>query len=161
MNLTPQQRLAASRRAIVQSMNRDHHEHSHDETPDGAPSRFADEEPGASAGAPRSNQKHSSGLNGLWRVARRTASRWWRSHPASLAVVVVQPMVENYARANPFKLIGMAAVAGAIVVTAKPWRLVSVTGVLIAAMRSTQMSSLIASVLSSPRDYPSEEPRDR
>ena len=161
MNLTPQQRLAASRRAIVQSMNRDHHEHSHDETPDGAPFRFADEEPGASAGAPRSNQKHSSGLNGLWRVARRTASRWWRSHPASLAVVVVQPMVENYARANPFKLIGMAAVAGAIVVTAKPWRLVSVTGVLIAAMRSTQMSSLIASVLSSPRDYPSEEPRDR
>lgn len=66
-------------------------------------------------------------------------------------------MVENYARANPFKLIGMAAVAGAVVITAKPWRLISVTGVLIAAMRSTQMSSMIASVLSSP----SEEPRDR
>lgn len=157
MNLTPQERLAASRRAIVQCMNRDHHEHSHDETPDGAPSRSAEEEPLASAGASRSNQKHSSGLNGLWRVARRTASGWWRSHPASLAVEVVQPMVENYARAHPLKLIGMAAFAGAIVITAKPWRLVSVTGVLIAAMRSTQMSSLIASFLSSPPT----EPRDR
>lgn len=154
MNLTPQQRLAVSRRAIVQSMNRDHHEHSHDEAPEGASSRPAEEAVRASGGASRSNQKHSSGFNGLWRVVRRTASGWWRSHPASLAVDVVQPMVENYARANPLKLIGIAAAVGALVVTAKPWRLISVTGILVAALRSTQMSSLITSVLSSPPTDP-------
>jgi hypothetical protein len=59
-------------------------------------------------------------------------------------------MVENYARANPLKLIGIAAAAGALVVIAKPWRLISVTGVVVAALRSTQMSSLIASFLASP-----------
>ena len=154
MNLTPQQRLAASRRAIVQSMDRDHREDSQDDTPDGAPSQPAEADYASSAGASRSNRSHSSGLNGLWRSVRRTTSAWWRSQPACLAVDVVQPMVEKYARANPLKLIGMAAAVGAVVVIAKPWRLISVTGVLVAALRSTQMSSLIASVLSSPPAKP-------
>ena len=154
MNLTPQQRLAASRLAIVQSMDRDHREDSQDDTPDGAPSQPAEADYASSAGASRSNRSHSSGLNGLWRSVRRTTSAWWRSQPACLAVDVVQPMVEKYARANPLKLIGMAAAVGAVVVIAKPWRLISVTGVLVAALRSTQMSSLIASVLSSPPAKP-------
>ena len=150
MDLTPQQRLAASRRAIVQCMHRDQRENSQDDMAQGAPAQPADASHGSTASASRSNRKHSSGFNGLWRVARRTASGWWRSHPASLAVDVVQPMVENYARANPLKLIGIAAAAGALVVIAKPWRLISVTGVVVAALRSTQMSSLIASFLASP-----------
>ena len=157
MTLTPQQRLVASRRAIVQSMNRDHLEHSHDDTPDGSPSRPNEGEQESSARASRSNRTHTSGLNGLWRSVRRTTSAWWRSQPACLAVDVVHPMVEKYAQANPLKLIGMAAAVGAVVVIAKPWRLISVTGVLVAALRSTQMSSLIASFLSSPP----AEPRDR
>jgi hypothetical protein len=153
MKPPPQQRLAASRRAIVQSMHRDQREHRHDNTSDGAPARPAESGDAFSAGASRSNRRHSSGFNGLWRVARRTASGWWRSHPASLAVDMVQPMVENYAHANPLKLIGLAAGVGALVVIAKPWRLISVTGVLLAALRSTQMSGLIASFLSAaPRD---------
>jgi hypothetical protein len=150
MNLTPQQRLAASRRAIVQSMHRDQRQNSHDDTVQSAPAQPTEAGHASAAGASRSNRKHSSGFNGLWRVARRTASGWWRSHPASLAVDVVQPMVENYARANPLKLIGIAAAAGAFVVIAKPWRLISVTGVVVAALRSTQVSSLIASFLASP-----------
>jgi hypothetical protein len=157
MKLPPQQRLAASRRAIVQSMHRDQREHRHDNTSDGAPARPAESGSAPAAGASRSNRRHPSGFNGLWRVARRSASGWWRSQPASLAVDVVQPMVENYARANPLKLIGLAAGAGALVIIAKPWRLISVTGVLLAALRSTQMSELIASFLAPPPT----EPRDR
>lgn len=157
MSLTPQQRLATSRRAIVQSMHRDQTEHSHDNPSDDAPSRPANSEKATATGASRSTRKHSSGFNGLWRVARRTASGWWRSHPASLAVDVVQPMIENYAHANPLKLVGLAAAAGALVVIVKPWRLISVTSVLVAALRSTQMSSLIAAFLSSSPT----EPRDR
>lgn len=156
MNLTPQQRLAASRQAIVQSMGRDRHEHGHDEALEEVLFQHTEEEYASSADASRSNRTHSSGLNGLWRAVRRATSAWWRSQPACLAVDVVQPVVERYAKANPLKLIGLSAAAGAVLVIAKPWRLISVTGVLIAALRSTQMSSLIASVLSSPP----VEPRD-
>jgi hypothetical protein len=160
MNLTPQQRLTASRRAIVQSMNRDRQEHLNDDMPDGSPSRTADNEQEAFDGgsnSTRSARHHSSGLKGLWRTARRASSAWWRSHPAHLAVDVCHPMFEKYARENPLKLVGVAAAVGAVVVIAKPWRLISVTGVLIAALRSTQMSSLVASFLSSTP----ERPRDR
>jgi hypothetical protein len=58
-------------------------------------------------------------------------------------------MFEKYAQDHPLKLVGAAAAVGAVMVIAKPWRLISVTGVLIAAMRSTQMSSLVASFLTS------------
>lgn len=156
MNLTPLQRLAASRRAIVQTMNRDRREHNYGDGPDGASAQPADAEDDPYASASRANRTHSSGLNGLWRFVRRTASTWWRSHPACLAVDVVHPMVEKYTQANPLKLIGLAAAVGAAVVIAKPWRLISITGVLVAALRSTQMSSLIASVLSSPPAAPRE-----
>lgn len=150
MNLTPQQRLSTSRRAIVQSMGCDRPEDRQDETLEKALSRPTDAEFASSSSASSTNKKHSSGLNGLWRAARRATSVWWRSHPACLTVDVVQPMVERYAKANPLKLIGFSAAAGAVLVMAKPWRLISVTGVLAAALKSTQMTSLIASVLSSP-----------
>jgi hypothetical protein len=149
MNLTPQQRLIASRRAIVQSMNRDRRENRYDSASSDA---SAESEEAGQSHAAGENRANSSGLNSLWRSVRRTASAWWRSNPACLAVDIVQPVVEKYAQANPLKLIGIAALAGAVVVIAKPWRLISVTAVLSAALRSTQMSSLIASFLYSPPD---------
>jgi len=158
MNLTPQQRLAASRRAIVQNMNRDRQEQTNDDMPYGSLSRTADD--GAQrtfeggSHSVRSARPHSSGLKGLWRTVRRASSAWWRSHPAHLAVDVCHPMFEKYARENPLKLVGVAAAVGAAVVIAKPWRLISVTSVLVAAMRSTQMSSLVASFLSSTSERP-------
>ena len=153
MNLTPQQRLATSRRAIVQSMHWDRQEHRSDDMSDSSSTHtadYGDETFEGGANSPRSARLRSSGLNGLWRTVRRTASTWWQSHPAHLALDVVHPMIEKYAQANPLKLIGVAATVGAVVVIAKPWRLISVTGLVVAAFRSTQMSSLIASVLSSP-----------
>ncbi len=160
MNMTPQQRLTASRRSIVQSMNRDRQEQMGDDLPEGshASAAFGEHENFEGAtNTTRSARQHSSGLNGLWRTVRRATSAWWRSHPAHLAVDVVHPMFEKYAQDHPLKLVSAAAVIGAAVVIAKPWRLISVTSVLIAAMRSTQMSSLVASFLTSPP----ERSRDR
>jgi len=159
MSLTPQLRLAASRRAIVQSMNRDRDEQESDDMPDSSSSRGVDGEPETFEGgnnSTRSARPHSSGLKGVWRSVRRASSAWWRSHPAHLAVDVCHPMFEKYARENPLKLVGVAAAVGAVVVIAKPWRLISITGVLVAAMRSTQMSGLVASFLSSPPERPRE-----
>ncbi len=155
MNMTPQQRLAASRRAIVQSMNRDRQEHMFDDFPEGSQANTGlggHETFEGGTNSTRSAPQHSVGLNGLWRIVRRATSAWWRSHPAHLAVDVVHPMFEKYAQDHPLKLVSAAATIGAAVVIAKPWRLISVTGVLIAAMRSTQMSSLVASFLTSPPD---------
>jgi len=121
MTMTPQQRLAASRRAIVQSMNRDRQEHMNDDmaTDSQAGSGLGGQESFESAEhSTRSARTHSSGLNGLWRIARRATSTWWRSHPAHLAVDVVHPMFEKYAQDHPLKLVGAAAAVGAVMVIA-------------------------------------------
>lgn len=141
-------RLENSRRALRQNMMRNHTtsyrqtvgESETSTDPAGAYASSA--EAAAAAGAA------SEGVKGLWRTLRRTAKAWWRSHPAYMAVEVGQPLLEKYAAANPIKLLAISAAIGGAVVLAKPWRLISVTGLLIAALRSTQVSGLVASLLS-------------
>ena len=112
--MTPQQRLAASRRAIVQSMLRDSGGQD-GESPEGA------DDDAAVSGRPSPRQgpfdeafaqatsgnRHGDlqGAKRLWRRLRRTAAAWWRTHPAHLALEVVQPMVGRYAQAHPVKLL--------------------------------------------------------
>jgi hypothetical protein len=87
------------------------------------------------------------GLGSLWRKLQHTASAWWHSHPAHLALEVAEPLFDKYARAHPTKVLTMAAATGAALVLIKPWRLISVTGLLVAAARSTQVSALAAALL--------------
>jgi hypothetical protein len=56
----------------------------------------------------------------------------------------------NYAREKPLQLLGIAAVAGAAAVAFKPWRLVSLGSVLLAALKSSEISGALLSMLSSP-----------
>lgn len=139
-------RLENSRRALMQNMMRGagtggqaRGEGRYDDRSAGAYASSA--EAAAAAGAA------SAGVKGLWRTLRRTAKAWWRSHPAHLAVEVGQPMLDKYAAMHPLKLLAISAAVGGAVVLAKPWRLISVTGLLIAALRSTQFSGLFASFL--------------
>jgi hypothetical protein len=141
-------RLENSRRALMQNMVRQHGAAAGqapgaggtDDEPAGADAASA--EAAAAAGAA------SEGVKGLWRTLRRTAKAWWRSHPAHLAVELGQPMLDRYAATHPLKLLAISAAVGGAVVLAKPWRLISVTGLLIAALRSTQVSGLMSSLLS-------------
>ncbi len=142
-------RLEDSRRALMRNMMRhrtsaqsENDEPAHEgSAPSGA--YASSDQAAAAAGA------SSEGLKGLWRTLRRTARAWWRSHPAHLALEVGEPLLGKYAAANPKKLLAISAAIGGAVVLAKPWRLISVTGLLIAALRSTQMSGLLASLISS------------
>lgn len=141
-------RLENSRRALLQNMMRNQTTSSR--RPDG-PDEANSEPAGAyasSADAAAAAGAASEGVKGLWRTLRRTAKAWWRSHPAHLAVEVGEPLLDKYAAANPLKLLAISAAIGGAVVLAKPWRLISVTGLLIAALRSTQVSGLLASLLS-------------
>lgn len=100
---------------------------------------------------PTPESAHSEGAqtdaDSLWQDLRQHASSWWRDHPAHLALEVAQPVFEKYARAQPMKVLGFCAATGAVVVLIRPWRLISITGLLVAALKSAQMSALEATVL--------------
>lgn len=130
---TPQERLAASRQAIVRHMTRDgqssqssnsRNEHPFDET----------DETRASAG-------------GRWAVAKGAMRAWWRHHPGSAAFDLARPMIGKFAQEQPFKLLGIAAGIGAAAVVLRPWRLVSLGGILLATLKSSQLSSVLLAML--------------
>lgn len=130
--LSAQQRLAASRQAIVRDMNHD------DPDPDGP-------------GSEESNDHISEGgidaSSGSWDLVRQVAGSWWQSHPAHLALDVAKPLMQDYAQEQPVKLLGIAAATGAALVVLRPWRLISLTGVALALLKSTEMSGVVQSLL--------------
>lgn len=143
---TPQERLAVSRKAIVRYMTRD--ENPMARAGDDAPYEIGDE----------------SGLNtghsGFWSSAVARAVRtWWRNHPVSMAVEVATPVVGHYAKRHPYKLLGAAAAAGAVMVIIRPWRLLSVGGLALAAVKSAAVPSVLMSLFST-SESPTSNPGD-
>lgn len=139
--LTPQERLGLSRLALVNYMNQG----------DGPrPNRLK---------ADTDNAERSPSQNGIWHTVKRAARIWWRHHPAQIAIDLAKPVLGNYARDKPLQLLGIAAGAGAAVVLVRPWRLVSMTGLLFATIKSTEFSGLLLSLLSTKSDLPTT-PKD-
>lgn len=131
--LTPQERLAISRKALVRHMSR--HRQGHDN-----PNNHLDfeaDEPQAVAPS-----------GGTWSLIKYAVRGWWYRHPASAVAELARPLLEDYAQAHPFKLLGFSAGAGAAVVVLRPWRMVSV-GVLLTALKSSGLSRALLS--SAPR----------
>jgi len=102
-----------------------------------------------------SRRARPSGWFGSASHALRT---WWRHHPAHMAVELATPALGAYAEKRPFRLLGIAAVVGAVVVVTRPWRLISVTGLLVAVAKSSQLSGLLMSALSA-ADFQRDEQR--
>ena len=82
-----------------------------------------------------------------WHVFKRAVVGWWYHHPAHVALDVARPLVGKYAQAHPVKLLGVAAAIGAAAVFLKPWRLISLGGVLLAALKSSDLKGMVFSVL--------------
>ena len=131
--LTAQERLLLSRKAIVSYMMRDCR-------PESTQNR---------ADAGLHDDPSGSGKSSIWQNLKSTVRMWWNYHPAQLALDVAKPLLGNYAREKPLQLLGIAAGAGAATVWIRPWRLVSMTGLLFAAIKSTEFSGLLMSLLSS------------
>ncbi len=131
--ISPQQRLADSRQAIVRHMSHD------------AP------------GGDSAHESHSASnpqaaaSDGAWNLIKQTATAWWQGHPAHLALDIAKPMIQTYAEEKPLQLLGISAGIGAAAAVLRPWRLISLTGVLLAALKSSEMSSVIRTLLSSVR----------
>lgn len=135
IELTPQERLAISRKAIVRHMNRHH--------PD-VEERFDSDMDGV-------NDKGSGTVveqGGFGRI-KYAARMWWHRHPASAAVELASPLLSDYARAHPFKLLGISVAAGAVLVAVRPWRMISASTLLVAAIKSSGLSNTLITMLSS------------
>jgi hypothetical protein len=129
---TPQERLANSRKAIVRHMSR---ERSHDDE--------AQDGPGHEDAA-------FAESGGTWGLFKQALGAWWHHHPVSVAFSLARPVIGKYAEEKPLQLLGIAAAAGAAAVVIKPWRLVSLGSVLLATLKSSEISSALLSMLSRP-----------
>ncbi len=130
--LTPQERLALTRKAIVRHMNRHHRDH---EFEVGHETSGAD---GTDAVRP-----------GLISALQQAIRVWWYRQPASSVVELVRPLLGDYARVHPFKLLGTAAAVGAATALVRPWRRVSVGGLLLTAVKSSGLAGVLLSLLTS------------
>ena len=143
---TPLTRLVASRKALVRQMARAAGR------PDTDLSNGSDESNRATVET-HLNAEHS----GTWQIMMQAVRAWWQHHPAHLAVDIGRPFLNKFAQEKPMQLLGIAAGVGAAVVLVKPWRLVSLTGLAVAAFKSTNLSSTLLSML--PRAAPRRNAR--
>ncbi|MEJ7687246.1 MAG: hypothetical protein WKG52_09795 [Variovorax sp.] len=131
-NLTPQQRLALSRKALVYQLQ------------GGRPA------PRASDAASASPSDRPAGLldHFAWTsVARSMTQRWWRRHPANAVGQLARPLLDRYARDQPVKLVTAAATIGVLVVLVKPWRLLSVTALLAALLKTSDIADIVTALM--------------
>ncbi|MBN8756473.1 MULTISPECIES: hypothetical protein [Variovorax] len=161
--LTPQQRLALSRRALVRQLNGGG-EDAHDAFLNHAPASAADDDleyahhDAAQAGHAERHQPNGAG-GGVWvPLARSIVQRWWRRHPAHAAGQLARPMLEHYARKQPAKLMAVAAATGAVLVLVKPWRLLSVTAVLAAVLKTSDVADIVNTLMQKNPSPPRKDP---
>lgn len=132
-DLSPQERLAISRKAIVRHMSRHHPE---------VQDRLAGE---IEVDDSTNNSTRHSGFSQI----RYAARMWWHRHPASAVASLATPFLNDYAKVHPFKLLGISVIAGAALVVIRPWRMISGSALLIAAVKSSGLSNTLLSMLSS------------
>lgn len=136
--LTPQQRLAISRRALVrQFQGGDAHREE----------ATAYEQDDADADTPRPQSTFSMNGKGWFSIARRVGERWWRRHPANAVGQLAYPLLQRYAREQPYKVLGIAAGTGALLVVTKPWRLLSITAMAAAVLKTSDMADLVTTLM--------------
>ena len=90
----------------------------------------------------------------LARLADATRN-YWRDHPAHLALELAAPELSRCAQRRPVSFLAVSAAAGALVFLARPWRVISVTGLAVAALRSPRISrALMSALYGEPQPHP-------
>ena len=143
--MSPQERLALSRKALVRHMSHD----TRPEVREGQPRVNTDVRDGSNEPPPVRAPSRSAFSSGTLGLLRRGLRSWWRHHPAHFAVSVAQPLLGRYARQSPFRMLAISVGVGAALVVIKPWRLVSIGGIALATLKSSEFSGLLMSMLSS------------
>jgi hypothetical protein len=126
--LSPQERLAITRKAIVRCMHK------------GQPP------PEDDAGKAFGNQPRSIPESN-WGLVKQALRSWWYHHPASIAVEIADTFLGRYARSHPVKLVAIAAGVGAGMVLIKPWRLLSLGGVTLTVLKSPVIAGAVSTMI--------------
>ena len=132
-DLSPQERLALSRKAIVKHMSR------HD------PEAQERQESKSETGSGTAKTLRYGKLAQVKHLMRM----WWNRHPASAVVDLASPVLSNYAKAHSFKLLGISVLVGFILAIIRPWRMISISALLVAAVKSSGLSNALLTMLSS------------
>ncbi len=134
-------RLARTRLAIIEQIQHGEHRHKRSETQ----RRREREQEGREAAQGESGDGQDG--QGWLARAREAVANWWRYHPAHLGLELATPALSAYAGSKPLQFLGIAAAVGAAVVIARPWRLISLTGLLVAIAKSSPVSGVLLSAL--------------
>lgn len=134
--LTPQQRLERTRQALAEQLaRRSRHRNTH------SAALAADQ---------------ATPVRGFAARARRAARVWWHDHPVHDAVDFARPALQDYARHKPLQLVGIAVGTGAALTLLKSWRLLSLTGVALTLLKTSDLKG-VAKTLATPADFPSPQ----
>ena len=131
----PAIRLAASRAALTRQMKA-----RHEPTRAQAAGQLHDPDGALDAGSRTGNLS-------AFKLAKQAVVSWWRYHPAHIAVDAGRPYLAAYARDKPLQMLGIATGVGVLLVVVKPWRLISMTGLIVTAIRSTNLPASLVSLL--------------
>jgi hypothetical protein len=101
----------------------------------------------------------SAGPGAWFSHVKRMATAWWRQHPAHLGLELATPALSAYAARKPLQFLGIAAALGAIVMVTRPWRVISATGLVVALVKSSQLSSVLMSAMSAADFQKDHQPR--
>jgi hypothetical protein len=83
---------------------------------------------------------------------KRAAKAYWQQHPARIGLEIATPALSSYAAKHPMQYLGISAAAGAVLMLARPWRMVSVGGLLLALVKSPQLASVVMAAMSAPEE---------
>lgn len=171
--MTPAEKLALSRLAILEFLApKDHRkerdqekarraeaaaaeaDNDNDNDPEAEGSggaRAADARKGSRWSRPRwLSSRWVSGMTGV-------ASSWWQRQPAQAAFEMLTPPLQSYMRRRPFQVLGLAAGVGVLIVVTRPWRLISLTTLVVAIVKSSQLSGVVMSALSDAQGWRSQQ----
>ena len=83
---------------------------------------------------------------------------WWRNHPARMVADLAAPVVQDYAQRKPLQFLGISLAAGVALTFASKWKLISVTALVVALLKSSQLSHVLMAALSA-ADYQKDQNR--
>lgn len=93
-----------------------------------------------------------------WLGGMSSAARtWWHNHPAQMAVEIATPALRSYIRRRPFQVLALSAGVGALLVVTRPWRLISLTTLVVAIVKSSQLSGVVMSALSDAQGWQEQQ----
>lgn len=142
-------KLGRSRQAILEYVARRERKHDPREVPAGSYAGYGMDDDDLPPEPP------GEGWLGHVMHALRT---WWLYHPAHMAVDLVSPLARDYARRKPLQLLGISLAAGAALTFARPWKLISLTTLLVALLKSSQLSQVFMAAMSA-ADYRKDQNR--